>query len=367
MVLNENFLSGLEGLPPPQNKQQTFMEIAGYPHFENVCSNILQFYLTPTNEHGFSRLLLDSLVMLIDRELVTEEQNIEVWREVRTSENNRIDLVIVSDRYIIGIENKVLAKVNNPFCDYTMYLNSLGGDSKKVYKILLSLNAEKESIELCGFKPITYNSFLNEIEENFEFYSQTAPSEHLVFLKDFIRTMRNLQKQSKMDSQWLKYFQDKDDDIKILLTEIAAFREDMRMKLKQLEQLIAIELKISAHFNERWFWTHPTFVGDMLIYTIDPDKSSLYFAIILTPIGWKMQFWNRQTDLERKTGSQKEGLKKWFKERSIEYKEVTGRDGSGWRLEVDGFKDRAYDTKLEEITESIVETWNKLNKDSDLP
>ncbi|WP_309740326.1 PD-(D/E)XK nuclease family protein [Chamaesiphon sp. OTE_20_metabat_361] len=134
MVLNENFLSDLEKLPPPKNQQQTFMEIAGYPHSENICSKILQFYLTPTNEHGFGRLLLDSLVMLIDRELVTDKQNIEVWREVRTSGNKRIDLVIVSDNYIIGIENKVLAKVNNPFCDYTTYLRSLSKSSKKSIK-----------------------------------------------------------------------------------------------------------------------------------------------------------------------------------------------------------------------------------------
>lgn len=175
--------------------------------------------------------------------------------------------------------------------------------------------------------------------------------------------MRNLQKQSKVDLQWLKYFKDKDDDIKMLITQIAIFREDMRMKLTQLEQLI-VELDISSHFSGRWFWTHPTFFGDMLIYKIDTHKSSLDFAIIITPTGWKMQFWNKQTDLERNTGIEKEGLKKWFKEKSVEYKEVGGQDGSAWRLEVDGFKDKAYDTKLEEITESIVDIWNKLNKNS---
>jgi PD-(D/E)XK nuclease superfamily len=362
MVLNENFLSGLEELPPPQNQQQTFMEIAGYPHFENVCSNILQFYLTPTNEHGFGRLLLDSLVMLIDRELLTDEQNIEVQREVITSENNRIDLVIVADNYIIGIENKVFAKVDNPFCDYAKYLNSLHKDSSKVYKILLSLHLEKESIKLHGFKPISYNSFLNKIEENLTLYSRNTRKKHLTFLQDFIQTMRNLQKQSNVDLQWLKYFKEKDDDIKVLLAEIAVFRKNMRMKLKQLEQLI-VGIGITSHFTERWFWTHPTFFGDVMIYTIDPDKSLLFFAIILTPTGWKMQFWNKQTDLERNTGIEKEGLKRWFDKRLIEYK-VTGGDGSGWRLEVDGFKDKAYDTKLEEIGESIVDIWNKLNKNS---
>ncbi|WP_310411574.1 hypothetical protein [Chamaesiphon sp. OTE_8_metabat_110] len=129
------------------------------------------------------------------------------------------------------------------------------------------MNAEKDSVELCGFKPITYNLFLNNIEEKFEIYSQKAPNEHLVFLKDFIMTMKNLQKQSEVDSKWLKYFQEKDDDIKTLLAEIAVFRKDMRMKLEQLEQLF-LESEIACHFTERWFWTHPTFFGDVLVYTI---------------------------------------------------------------------------------------------------
>jgi hypothetical protein len=241
----------------------------------------------------------------------------------------------------------------------------LGGNSKKVYKVLLSLRAEEESIELCGFKPITYDSLLNNIEEKFESYSQNTPSEHLTFLKDFIRTMRHLQKQSKVDSQWLKYFQDKDDDIKKLLTGIAVIRKDMRMKLEQLEQLI-VALEISAHFTERWFWTHPTFVGDMLIYTIDPGKSSLSFAIIITPVGWTMQFWNKQTDLEKITGAEKESLKKWLDERIAGCKEVTGWEGGGWRLEFDGFKDKVYETKLEEITELIVAIWNKLDNKKEM-
>ena len=61
-----HLLNGLKSLPPSQKREPTFMEIAGYPHFENVCSNILQFYLQPSNEHGFGTLLLDSLFTLIN-------------------------------------------------------------------------------------------------------------------------------------------------------------------------------------------------------------------------------------------------------------------------------------------------------------
>ena len=32
-------------------KEKTFMDISGYPYYENVCSNILAFYFKPKEEH----------------------------------------------------------------------------------------------------------------------------------------------------------------------------------------------------------------------------------------------------------------------------------------------------------------------------
>ena len=46
---------------PKHKRTRTFMEISGYPHYENVCSNILKFYLDTKNEHGLKNLVLNSL------------------------------------------------------------------------------------------------------------------------------------------------------------------------------------------------------------------------------------------------------------------------------------------------------------------
>lgn len=45
---------------PPSPREFTFMQVAGYPHYENVCSNILAFYLDPQEEHGLGDLVLRS-------------------------------------------------------------------------------------------------------------------------------------------------------------------------------------------------------------------------------------------------------------------------------------------------------------------
>ena len=39
-------------------KEKTFMQIAGYPHYENACSNILAFYLNPNEEHKLNDIVL---------------------------------------------------------------------------------------------------------------------------------------------------------------------------------------------------------------------------------------------------------------------------------------------------------------------
>jgi hypothetical protein len=63
----------LPRLPEPD---KTFMEIAGYPHYENVASNILEFFLNPENGTGLEALLLESL--LASAGVKTSELDLEV-------------------------------------------------------------------------------------------------------------------------------------------------------------------------------------------------------------------------------------------------------------------------------------------------
>ena len=37
-------------------RRKTFMDISGYPHYENVVSNILSFYFDDSEEHGMKDL-----------------------------------------------------------------------------------------------------------------------------------------------------------------------------------------------------------------------------------------------------------------------------------------------------------------------
>lgn len=44
------------------NRTKNYFQVSGYPHYENVVSNILAFYLDAQEEHRLSNLWLESLM-----------------------------------------------------------------------------------------------------------------------------------------------------------------------------------------------------------------------------------------------------------------------------------------------------------------
>ena len=242
------------------------MEIAGYPHFENVCSNILAFYLQPSNEHGFDTLFLDVLATLIGEDLATDAQSIDVRREEFTTQGKRIDLVIKSENYIFGIENKIFAGLYNDFPEYSRYLES-SRNGRQVYKVLLSLRSIQPSPELDGFKPICYEEFFQKVVANIGSCFLTAHEPHMTFLKDFIQTLQNLQEVTTMDRQRLKYFRDNHQNIAILLDEVDDFRKDMRIKTQQLKEIVTVE-DMSNYNIASGLWKSSRTLIDINLYII---------------------------------------------------------------------------------------------------
>ena len=329
------------------------MEIAGYPHFENVCSNILAFYLQPSNEHGFGTLFLDTLAQLINEEIVIDGSGIDVRREEITEKGKRIDLVIESDKYVFGIENKIFAGEYNDFPEYSRHLKSLSNGSNgilQVYKVLLSLRSIKPSVKLDGFKPICYETFFQRVVANIGSYFLTAREPHITFLKDFIQTLQNLQQVTTMDRQRLEYFRDNQQNISILLSEVDGLRKDMRGKVQHLKEVVTFE-DISTCQIESVLWKPSTGLISVNWYTIKlNDLFWLQLDLCLTPTGWRMQFWNRK-------GTQWQ-VTQWLKDREIEVELLAGNI---WRLIYIGEdNNKSYEAELEDVRAWTIDMLKRL-------
>jgi hypothetical protein len=105
----EKLLDDFKKVPLIEPEKQTFLEISGFPHYENVISNILCFFFDTEETHRFNDFLLKSLLECYDSEIVLDNLTTNfVQKEVVTQKQKRIDILIETDEIIVAIENKIL-------------------------------------------------------------------------------------------------------------------------------------------------------------------------------------------------------------------------------------------------------------------
>ncbi len=187
----QNLLTEFQELKSNESKNPTFLEILSKRDAETLWSRILAFYLNPNKEHGLNDLLLKCLLNVCEFELPDYKiQNVELKIEYKN-----IDLVIVTNTFIIGIENKVNFWLHNDLEQYYTSLTELaiinGIKSENVKLIVLSKKSEKTD----DFKNILYSVYIPEIQKHFFNHFKSANSKYLTFLLDF---MENIEKSLNM-------------------------------------------------------------------------------------------------------------------------------------------------------------------------
>lgn len=205
--MNLNWINKLiKELPEISPIKKNLIEIAGYPKWENVNSNLLAFYFDEKEEHGFNRLFLNSLIDLYESKINVEierelfETYFTVDREVSTQRGVFIDIVIKDEpidnddsehsSWSIIIENKLYASLYNNLSDYS---NSIESDFK--FGIVLSVNpiSIDKRHEVMGGKyvNILHNELVEKVKQNLSDYYLESNDLHLLFLKEYISNINS--------------------------------------------------------------------------------------------------------------------------------------------------------------------------------
>ncbi|MGI8539193.1 MAG: PD-(D/E)XK nuclease family protein [Rubrobacteraceae bacterium] len=283
----EKLLDEFRTLPGRVERPRTFMEIAGYPHYENVSSNILAFFMDPEESHGFGTLILDALASAGDIAAGDEGVggNVSVEREVVTDNGNRIDILITSDNHAILIENKIYAGVSNPFDDYAAYLDHTA-DGRAKHKFLLTLYPTNEGNE-WGFTNLTHEEFVGQIRLLLGRYVSSADTRYLTIFLDFLNTLENLQKGSRMNQEFLDLLSERKEDVEDFLTEIKGFEDELREKVRELGALIELEERQNVR---QWFWRQKTKLLDVLVHDIHvSDDLPVFIDTVISPHEWDIR------------------------------------------------------------------------------
>ena len=317
----EALIKDFRALPGRVERPRTFMEIAGYPHYENVCSNILAFFMDPEEPHGLGTLVLDALAgasnIAADGGLWG---NVSVEREVVTRVGNRVDILVTTDDHAVLIENKILAAVHNPFPDYSRFLDGLARGRRK-HKLLLTLSSSGEGSR-WGFVNLTHAEFVTQVRSKLGHYVSGADARHLTMFLDFLNTLENLQKGTRMNKEFVTFLAERGDEIEDFDAVLKQFRIELEEKAKSLRSLVDASHSSVGGREGVGPWSTLSCSLHHLIDIPDDPPFRASIRTIIGPRGWDIEF---HTGLKR----DHPGLRDLLQRLEIPYGEKQG--GQGFR------------------------------------
>lgn len=168
---------------PVIERKPSFLEIAGFPHWETVWRNIFAFFFNPNECHGFKDLFIRSLFDALGK---TEQgtgdfATIKISTECQTPKGNFLDLLIHCHEFAIGIEMKVKAPLYNDLVDYGKLVKAKSPDDE--YKVVLS---KAPCQAYGGFKNLRYDELIPAIKLQLGNYVLAADPKYTSFLTDFL-------------------------------------------------------------------------------------------------------------------------------------------------------------------------------------
>lgn len=273
-------LHDFESLPDTIVSESIF-DVAGYPHYENVSSNILAFYLNPNNEHGLGNLLFSSLMDLAGGN-ETHQGNFQVSREVSTNKCGRLDIVIETDNQIIGIENKIYHHLNNDLDDYSRSIDEWAKPNNlDAIKIILSIRNEESSF---GFINITYEEYWQKIKYNLGGYVTTSSQKWILYLIDFMSTIEKLDGGNMEIDKNDQFFIENEERVNSLINARNKFISKINGKVRELSDLI----QKPNDCVRQWIYSKSCLVHD---YNL--SGNSIAFDFYVSPKGWEFQLFGR--------------------------------------------------------------------------
>ena len=287
--------------------EPTFLDISGFPHYENVCSNILQFFFQTNEAHGMGDLFIQALLKTVGENISNSILVNEVVREQPTPSGKRLDIVITTDDYVVGIENKIYAVLTNDLADYSTYLQSIL-TGRKLKRIVLSINP---IVTYSGFVNITYKELFKSVDSLMGNYWQSSNRKFMDYLNDFMQNIRRLEGAPSMNSDEIKFINDNILDLENLVSTLNSMKKELRQRVQDLGKLMVYD----EQKCKQWFWREDGRFLDDLVHDIQIDGATIAIDTHAYPKGWGIYIWLRKPNLKQLKN--KDDLKDWLIQQGV--------------------------------------------------
>lgn len=321
----ETLLIEFEKLENGKETLPTFLEISGFPHFENVISNILAFYFDSNESHGHDAMLLFSLLQAAGIKNLEDNseklKTIEVNREWKTLNDNYIDIVIETDDFIVAIENKIYASLYNPLNDYKNSIKAEAAKKNKepIYILLTLLNKTYSEKELKGFNHITYKNLFEECDRNLSL-DYKKENKYQVYFQDLKQTIINMSR-INLNDDFIKFIKDNHKIINQFQKDVfRKFEKFAKNELSKMKTFLQPDIVSEFHFKIE---TKKDRLEAVSFYRFKHEllpnnsKINLEIKVRIRPDQWRIEIWDDGTDKSKR-------LKPFLDKLNISYKTKSG-------------------------------------------
>lgn len=272
----------------------TIFEICGFPHFENVVSNVLAFFLDADEVHGLGSLLIESLLDAAEEERESLDLQLEVEREVQTKTGKFIDLFLHNDSCRIVVENKIFAPLYNDLDDYEAFAKT---DSVTLICIVLSLRSEKPKNE--NFINVTYPDLIAKLKGNLGRFVGEHDPKYLMLLLDLVKNIENLsQPKNTMNEEFLDFVNENPVDVQRFGAELKGLHDQLRKIVKQVNGAV-VDLAEDGSIRQGMYRKLPE-LFDMAVSDFKipsgmgvASGTGIAFDSIVKPKGWEFHVFVR--------------------------------------------------------------------------
>lgn len=235
----EELLTHLKSLPVAEKSETNIFSVGARGHYENPVSDLLAFFIDPDAPHGLNTLVLGALLEClpahVDASLLSPPA-----REVMTQKGTRIDLLLESKEWAMVLENKIWHQLNNPFNDYSGYLEQKHPD-KKPFLVVLS----PEGLAPAGWTGISYSMFISVLSPGLGMACITSPlNKWQVLLREFILHLEALMGKNTIAAETETF----------VLENLRNIQEAVLLKNAVVKSLQEEGLRfLTEHFSERGY------------------------------------------------------------------------------------------------------------------
>lgn len=268
----EGMASKLANIPDSsvEKKVETTARIFGVEHKENYISNWLAFLIDPARfgsadplnavlDIYFSKLKLEKGQE--DDYFVSEEEQVEVFREEILGQAQRIDFLITTDNLLIGIESKIYAGLHrNQLRKYKESIKSRAEkDEEDKTPVLILLTPERSSeVPSDDFIHITFEELAGAFRELHFDYLNNLRSAFL--LEDFVNYVDEYLKggENSMNEEWAKFIGANAQELQMIYREgqknLEKFKDDLVTSLESAFPEEEWESKAGKNTPNQFYW-----------------------------------------------------------------------------------------------------------------